>query len=63
MWLSGYTHRKRITIDQTKIDATLTDFTLRVSLPAATISGKELYLGCIYNSTSSKWEVLALAIE
>ena len=34
-----------------------------VSLPAATISGKELYLGCIYNSASSKWEVVAVAIE
>ena len=34
MWLSGYTHRKRITIDQTKIDADLTDFPVRVNLNA-----------------------------
>jgi hypothetical protein len=33
-WLSGYTHRKKITIDQTKVDADLTDFPVRVNLNA-----------------------------
>ena len=34
-WLSGYTTRRKITIDNTKIDATLTDFPVLVSLTDA----------------------------
>jgi hypothetical protein len=33
------------------------------SLPAATIAGKELYVGCAYNSRSSKWDVLSVILE
>ena len=34
-----------------------------VTLPATTVAGKEVYLGCIYNSASSIWEVVAVAQE
>jgi len=34
-----------------------------VSLPTTTTASKEIYLGCIYNSASSKWEVVAVAQE
>jgi hypothetical protein len=33
------------------------------SLPSATIAGKELYVGCAYNSRSSKWDVLSVILE
>lgn len=32
-------------------------------LPAATIAGKVIYVGCIYNSNSSYWDVIAVAIQ
>lgn len=31
-----------------------------VTLPTTTVLSKYLYVGCIYNSTSSKWDVLAV---
>lgn len=34
-----------------------------VTLPATTTASKEIYLGCIYNSASTKWEVVAVAEE
>lgn len=34
-----------------------------VTLPTITVAGKWLYLGCRYNSTSSKWHVLSVAQE
>jgi hypothetical protein len=34
-----------------------------VTLPATTTASKELYLGAIYNSASTKWEIVALAQE
>lgn len=30
------------------------------TLPTATVAGKYLYVGCIYNSASSKWDVVAV---
>lgn len=34
-----------------------------VTLPATTVLGKTLYLGMIYNSTDTKWDVVAVAQE
>jgi len=34
-WLSGYSHRRKITIDNTKVDSTLTDFPVLVKLTSA----------------------------
>jgi len=34
-----------------------------ITLPATTTASKETYLGCIYNSASAKWEVVAVAEE
>jgi len=34
-----------------------------VTLPTTTVLGKTLYLGCIYNSADSKWDVIAVAQE
>ena len=34
-----------------------------VTLPTTTSAGKEVYLGAIYNSASTKWEIVALAQE
>jgi hypothetical protein len=31
-----------------------------VTLPTATVAGKYLYVGCIYNSTSLRWDVVAV---
>ena len=31
-----------------------------VSLPLTTVVSKYLYVGCIYNSTTSKWDVVAV---
>ena len=31
-----------------------------VTIPAATTAGKVLYVGCIYNANSSKWDVIAV---
>lgn len=33
------------------------------SLPTTTVAGKYLYIGCIYNSQSSKWDVMSVAVE
>ena len=32
-------------------------------LPTTTIAGKTLYVGCIYNSTAARWDVIAAAQE
>lgn len=34
-----------------------------VTLPTTTIVGKTLYVGCIYNLTDSRWDVVAIAQE
>ena len=34
-----------------------------VTLPLATTANKTIYIGCIYNSTDSKWDVIAVAEE
>lgn len=34
-----------------------------VTLPTTTVINKTLYLGCIYNSTDSKWDIVAYTIE
>lgn len=34
-----------------------------VTLPSTTVASKELYLGCIYNSASTKWEIVAVSQE
>jgi len=34
-----------------------------VTLPTATTAGKKMYVGCIYNSTDSKWDVVSLVEE
>lgn len=34
-----------------------------VTLPTTTVASKTHYVGCVYNSTSSKWDVLAVAVE
>lgn len=34
-----------------------------VTLPTTTVLGKTLYIGCAWNSTDSKWDVLAVAQE
>ncbi len=33
------------------------------SLPTTTVAGKYLYVACIYNSQSSKWDVMSVAVE
>jgi hypothetical protein len=33
------------------------------TLPTATTASKTTYIGCIYNATDTKWDVLAVAIE
>jgi hypothetical protein len=34
-----------------------------VTLPTTTVLGKTHYIGMIYNSTDSKWDVLAVSVE
>lgn len=34
-----------------------------VTLPTATVAGKTIYFGCVYNSADSKWDVIAYGIE
>lgn len=34
-----------------------------VTLPTTTVAGKTIYLGCVYNSADSKWDVLGVAEE
>jgi hypothetical protein len=34
-----------------------------VTLPATTTASKQIYLGCIYNSTADKWDVVGVNIE
>lgn len=34
-----------------------------VTLPTTTVAGKWHYVGVVYNSTSSKWDVLAVAVQ
>jgi hypothetical protein len=34
-----------------------------VLLPTTTIANKTLYVGCVYNSTAARWDVLAVAQE
>ena len=34
-----------------------------IVLPTTTVISKTLYVGCVYNSTDSKWDVLAVAQE
>ena len=34
-----------------------------VTLPTTTIISKTLYLGCIYNATDTKWDIIAVAME
>jgi hypothetical protein len=36
---------------------------IALTLPATTVISKELYVGCIYNSTADRWDVLAVARE
>jgi hypothetical protein len=31
-----------------------------VTLPTTTVAGKTMYLGCIYNSADTKWDVLSV---
>jgi hypothetical protein len=33
------------------------------TLPTTTVASKELYVGCIYNSTADRWDVIAVARE
>ena len=33
------------------------------TLPTTTVAGKTHYIGCIYSSTSSKWEVVAVLVQ
>lgn len=34
-----------------------------VTLPITTVASKTLYIGCIYNATNTKWDVIAVAQE
>ena len=34
-----------------------------VVLPLATVASKYLYVGCIYNTASSKWDVVAIKVQ
>lgn len=34
-----------------------------ITLPTTTVAGKFLYVGCVYNGTAVKWDVIALAQE
>lgn len=34
-----------------------------VTLPTTTVASKTHYVGCVYNSTDSKWDVLAVGVE
>ena len=34
-----------------------------ITLPTTTVASKTMYLGCTYNSTATKWDVNAYAIE
>jgi hypothetical protein len=36
---------------------------LGVTLPTTTVINKTLYLGCIYNSTDARWDVVAVSQE
>ena len=36
---------------------------LGITLPTTTVVSKTMYIGCIYNSTDTKWDVLSVAIE
>lgn len=36
---------------------------INVTLPTTTVAGKVLYIGCKYNSTDSRWDVVAAAQE
>jgi hypothetical protein len=37
--------------------------TIGTTLPTTTVAGKYIYVGCIYNSTSSKWDVVAVGTQ
>jgi hypothetical protein len=37
--------------------------TIGTTLPTTTVAGKYLYVGCVYNSNSSKWDVVAVATQ
>ena len=34
-----------------------------VSLPTTTVANKVMYVGCIYNSNASRWDVISLSVE
>jgi len=34
-----------------------------VTIPTTTVANKTLYLGLIYNSTDSKWDIIAVTLE
>lgn len=34
-----------------------------VTLPTATVINKTIYLGCVYNTEDSKWDVIAYQLE
>jgi hypothetical protein len=36
---------------------------IALTLPTTTVLGKELYVGCMYNSTADRWDVIAVARE
>ena len=37
--------------------------TIDITLPTATTASKTIYVGAIYNSTDSKWDVVSVAEE
>lgn len=37
--------------------------TIGVTLPTTTVANKTIYVGCIYNSTDARWDVVAVAQE
>ena len=36
---------------------------ISLSLPSSIVASKTIYAGCIYNSNTSKWDVLAMSVE
>lgn len=34
-----------------------------VTLPTSTVAGKTMYIGMVYNSTDTKWDVIAVSVE
>lgn len=59
----------RITDDGTTRALTWTTGTAKsfrevgVALPLLTPAGKEMYIGCIFNSSANRWDAVALTIE